>query len=59
MFTKKKNENRSSNCHLRSKCKAKSNRCYYNRLLKDDFDVSVIKRDTSTGEYSMSKANVK
>jgi hypothetical protein len=55
----RKANDRSSYCHLRSECKAESNRRYYDRLLKDDFDMMVINRDSKTGEYAMNKAKVK
>jgi len=55
MVTKKSDGKRSSVCHLRSECKAKWNRRYYERLLKDDWNYLVIKRVGSSREYRLER----
>jgi hypothetical protein len=54
-----KRQRERTGCDIRSECKAKSNRRFYNRLLKDDFDVMVIKLDANKRDYKMSKAKLK
>jgi hypothetical protein len=40
-------------CDIRSECKAKWNRRYYNRLLSKEWDHLVIKLDARSGRYRM------
>ena len=55
MVTKKRDGKRSSTCHLRSECKAKWNRRYYERLFSRDWEHLVIKRDAESGQYKMDR----
>jgi hypothetical protein len=54
MVKKKRGWKRSTQCHLRSECKAKSNQRYFEKLLAKDWDHMVVKLDSSTGEYKLS-----
>jgi hypothetical protein len=55
MLAKKSDGKRSSTCDLRSECKAKWNRRYYERLLKDDWNYLVIRRVGSSRDYRIER----
>jgi hypothetical protein len=48
-------KNRRKRCDIRSECKAKGNRQFYERLLSDDREYLTIKRDPNSGKYKLAR----
>jgi hypothetical protein len=42
----------SARCHLRTECRAKRDREYFNDLFEDDWKVFVIKRDKQNDAFN-------
>ncbi len=50
-LTEKMFSRTSSTCPIRSDCKARSDRRYFDTLFEDDWEVFVIKRDNEKGSF--------
>jgi hypothetical protein len=56
MILSRRKRKRAARCHLRSECKAKSNKRFFKKMFSTHWKYIVIKHDPDAGDYKMTTA---